>query len=99
MAEFVEAANELDLKEGEGKVVEARDKTIALFKKGGKFYAIDNTCAHMGGPLGEGTLDNDHVVCPWHGWTYDIKTGETAFGPRVETYNVKVENGKVFVEI
>ena len=57
MADFVTCANVNDVKEGEGKTVEANGKTIALFNVGGKIYAIDNTCKHAQGPLGEGTCE------------------------------------------
>ena len=95
---FVEVAKENDLEEEQGKAVEANGKTIALFKKNGQFYAIDNTCLHAGGPLGEGTLEGENVTCPLHGWQYSIKTGVSPFGVKVETFKVKVENGKVMVE-
>ncbi|MBI4045007.1 MAG: Rieske 2Fe-2S domain-containing protein [Candidatus Diapherotrites archaeon] len=101
MGTFVEVAKENDLGEGEGKTVQANGKAIALYKKGGAFYALDNTCLHAGGPLGEGTLDGELVTCPLHGWQYHLKTGacETVPGMEVAVYKVKTENGKVFVEV
>src|SRR5207244_2698616 len=56
-----------DVPVGEGRVIDAAGKTIALFNVGRRYYAIDNTCAHRGGPLGEGDLDGAVVTCPWHG--------------------------------
>lgn len=90
-----------ELQEGRGKVVQASGKAIALFKCGGSVYAIDNTCKHRGGPLGEGELEGCVVTCPLHGWQYDVKTGacETTPGQRVEKYKVVVEGGDVKVDV
>src|SRR3989338_5241650 len=52
--------------------------SIAVFRSRDKFYAIENVCAHMGGPVGEGFLDGEgkNISCPWHGHSFNIKTGE-----------------------
>lgn len=101
MSEFVNVAKKSDFKEGQGKVVDANGKKIALFYSKGNFYAIDNTCKHMGGPLGEGEIEDSIVTCPWHGWRYNIETGNNVVMPniKVNTYNVKVENDDVKVEV
>ena len=101
MGEFVNVAKKSEFKEGQGKSVDANGKKIALFYSKGKFYAIDNTCKHMGGPLGEGELEDSTVTCPWHGWRYNIETGANLVMPniKVNTYNVKVEDDDVKVEI
>jgi len=100
MADFVVVANVNDVKEGEGKVVEANGKTIALFNVEGKIYAIDNTCKHAGGPLGEGICDGNVVTCPWHGWKFDVTTGVSPVNPQVkaDTYEVKVEGEEVKIK-
>lgn len=100
MASFVKVATVNDVPEGTGKTVEAAGKQIALFNAGGKFFAIDNACKHRGGPLGEGELDGTSVVCPWHGWEYDITTGANLDDPAVKLgcYAVKIEGGDVLVE-
>ncbi len=101
MENFVRVASVLDLQPGHGKVVEAEGRPIALFNAGGTFYAIDNTCLHRGGPLGEGTLEGTIVTCPWHAWTYDITTGVNHINPNicVKTYPVKVEGSDVHVAV
>ncbi|MBS3134199.1 Rieske (2Fe-2S) protein [Candidatus Woesearchaeota archaeon] len=101
MREFVTAAMKNDFKEGQGKVVEIKGKKIALFLHEGKFYAIDNACKHMGGPLGEGELENENIVCPWHGWKFSIKTGVSPVNPtvKVEIYNVKIEDNEIKIEV
>jgi nitrite reductase/ring-hydroxylating ferredoxin subunit len=74
-------------------VVEINGKALALFNIDGTFYAIDNTCLHRGGPLGEGEVEGDEVSCPWHGWQYNVKTGVCVNNPaaKVATYQVKVD--------
>jgi nitrite reductase (NADH) small subunit len=67
MPKKVKVAKTGDLSPGQGKVFQAEGQTIALFNVDGSFYAIDNTCTHAGGPLGEGGLVGDEVTCPWHG--------------------------------
>jgi len=90
-----------DVPVGEGRVVEAEGKTLALFNVDGAFYALDNDCAHRGGPLGEGDLDGTVVVCPWHAWRWDVETGANANNPAVKIpcFPVSVDAGRVFVEL
>ena len=99
MANFVKVADVSDVPPGSGKCVEANGKQIALFNVGGTFHAIDNTCLHRGGPLGEGELEGNVVTCPWHGWQYDVTTGVNTMDDSevVERYEVKVEAGAVLV--
>lgn len=98
---FVRVASVDDLKDGEGKEIEANGKKIALFKIDGEFFAIDNTCPHHGGPLGEGSLEDDVVTCPWHGWRFNVKTGVSPVVPtaKVKTYEVKIEGDGVCVDV
>ena len=86
---------------GEGRVVDAGGKTLALFNVDGTYHAIDNTCSHRGGPLGEGDLDGAVVACPWHGWRWDVTTGANANNPAVKVacFPVTVEGGEIFVEL
>jgi nitrite reductase/ring-hydroxylating ferredoxin subunit len=97
----VKVASVGDVEAGQGRVVEADGKTLALFNVDGVFYAMDNACAHRGGPLGEGDLDGTIVTCPWHAWRWDVRSGENANNPalRVACFPVSVENGAVFVEL
>ncbi|MBF8287358.1 MAG: Dioxygenase, ferredoxin subunit [Candidatus Rokubacteria bacterium] len=90
-----------DVPIGEGCVVEAEGKTLALFNVDGAFYALENACAHRGGPLGEGDLDGTVVVCPWHAWRWDVKTGANVNNPAVKMpcFPVSVDDGRVFVEL
>jgi nitrite reductase/ring-hydroxylating ferredoxin subunit len=102
MPKTVKVAQTGELSPGSGKVVEADGHSLALFNVDGTFYAIDNTCTHRGGPLGEGELDREIVTCPWHGATFNVKTGAVTGPPAamgVRTFAVKVEAGDVFVEL
>ena len=75
---------------------------IALVFRDGAFTAISGVCNHVGGPLGEGTLDGDYVTCPWHFWKFHHRTGlgEPGFEEdAVPAFAVKVENGRVLVDI
>jgi nitrite reductase/ring-hydroxylating ferredoxin subunit len=52
-----------------------------LARVGGQLHALDSVCPHAGGPLGDGDLDDDAVVCPYHGWAFDLRTGACAVDP------------------
>jgi len=76
--------------------------TLAIIYKDEKFGIISGVCNHAGGPLGEGNLDNDYVVCPWHYWKFHFQTGMGEPGyeeDRVPSYNCKVEDGHLFVDL
>ena len=98
---LVQVAKVADIPEGEGRIVDANGQEIALFHKNGKFFAINNTCPHQGGPLGEGFLEDCVVTCPWHGWQFDVTSGESKMPPgmKIQTYAVEVKGDNVFVEI
>lgn len=99
MAEFVRVTGTDDVKPGHGIVAEVNGKTLAVFNVDGAFHAIDNTCIHRGGPLGEGDVEGNVVTCPWHGWQFDVTTGTCINNPsgKVEAYQVKVEGADVKV--
>lgn len=99
MAEFVRVAALADIKPGQGLVAEAKGKTLAVFNVDGAIHAINNTCCHRDGPLGEGELEGNIVTCPWHGWRYNVTTGACMNNPsaKVEAYQVKIEGDDVKV--
>jgi nitrite reductase (NADH) small subunit len=101
MADFVKVAAVGDIPPGSGKTVEVADKPIAVFNCDGTFYAIDDTCPHQGGPLGEGEVEGTIVTCPWHEWRYDVRTGVNTEDPgcKVSAYAVKVEGEDVLVSV
>lgn len=85
--------------DGCGLRVELEDRTLALFREGDEVFALNAVCPHRGGPLDEGDLEDGVVVCPWHGWDFDVRTGESpTFGERVECYPVEVRDGIVYLK-
>src|SRR6202453_1963284 len=71
-------------------------KTMCIANVNGTYSAMDNVCLHRGGPLGQGMIEGGKVVCPWHGWAWDPKTGAAEPNPRlkVAVYPLMVEKGK-----
>jgi nitrite reductase (NADH) small subunit len=76
-------------------------KAVAVANVGGEFHAINNTCLHHGGPLGDGQLEGKIVTCPWHGWQYDVTTGKVAQNASVGVacYPIEVRGGEIFVDV
>jgi len=101
MPTLTKVAKIADIPPGSGKVVEAGGKALAVFNCDGTFYAVDNTCKHRGGPLGEGMLSGTSVTCPWHGWEYDVTSGECSMDAsiKVQKFDVKVEGEDILVSI
>ena len=80
----------------------AETTALAISFKDGQFGAVSNVCNHVGGPLGEGRLEGDYIICPWHGWKFHRRTGvgEPGFEQdRVPAFPVKVESGRVLISV
>ena len=90
-----------DLKPGTGRELIADDRVIALFRVGDEFYAMDGVCPHAGGPLGKGYVSGNRVTCPWHGWQFDVTSGQHCLNPRLTqaSYPVQIEGDDVLVEL
>ena len=102
MSELITVGKRGELEEGKGREISVKGEQIALFFCNGQYYAIGNVCAHRGGPLSEGECDKEgHVTCPWHGWTYDLKTGQCIMmpGAKVPHYKVVVDGTDIKVEV
>ena len=99
MGQVTKVAKAAEIPVGSSKVVEAGGKTIAVFNCEGRFYAIENTCKHRGGPLGEGRVAGKTVSCPWHGWEYDVTSGECTADPaiKLQTFAVSIEGDELVV--
>jgi nitrite reductase/ring-hydroxylating ferredoxin subunit len=101
-----------DFPPGERRIVAEGRRSIGVFRVGDRFFAINNHCPHLGGPLcqgrtqpwvrstgpGEYVIDEEAalIACPWHGWEYDLATGQSFLGPGeppARTYEVSVEPG------
>jgi len=94
--------NAADLPPGQRKAFWVEGRSIALFNVGGTFHATENECTHEEGPLDEGELRGQRIICPWHGAEFDVTTGEALTAPAacaVETFPVVVESGEVKVEL
>lgn len=88
-----------DMPPGSARIVHAGDRELALFRCEDGFYATQSECLHLKGPLGRGKLEGCVVTCPWHGWQYDVRSGENEFDRALalETFEVLVEDGEVKV--
>jgi nitrite reductase (NADH) small subunit len=86
-----------------GNVIEAEVEGVALCvaNVNGELSAIDNICPHRQGPLGQGWLEGEVVVCPWHSWMFHAKTGVSEYpsNERVEAFSIRMEGDDVLVEI
>ena len=89
MSEFLTVTNTADLAPGEMKLVDLD----------GEYFAFNNTCPHIGGPLAEGELEGDIVTCPWHATPFNVRTGEAQEGGvtniPVTTYEVRLEGDDI----
>jgi nitrite reductase (NADH) small subunit len=87
--------------EGEAREFETNGKTICVANTSEGYAAMDNICVHRGGPLGQGVVDGNKVICPWHGWTFDANTGVCTHNldVRVAVYPLKIEGEDVLVEL
>ena len=101
MPKWVRVAAAAELTPGTCGEYVAGDRMVALFNVAGQFYALDAICPHQGGPLGKGKLCGAIVTCPWHGFQFDVTSGQhqTSRSLVHPTFPVKVEGGEVFVEI
>lgn len=99
--EWVDVAAAADVPPGTALQVEVRGWKIAVANVDGRWFAIDNVCPHMGGPLAQGPLQGEVLVCPWHAWRFDVRTGCAVANPDVTVYrfNVKVDAGRCWVEV
>ena len=89
------------LSESEGSRVTVEGIALAVYRRGDRVFVVDDACPHMGASLSEGYLDGESVVCPWHGWCFDLKSGLSPFDDEafVAVHGVCVEAGEVYVEL
>lgn len=86
-----------DVPPGRAATVELKNGTeLALYNVEGTFYAIENFCPHKGAPLADGNLCGHAVECDWHGWRFDVRTGQCLTNrSAVESYEVIIEDGMI----
>lgn len=96
-SQYIAVAQVDDIEEGKIKAAEVEGKKLIVCRYEGEIYVLDGVCSHAGGPLCRGELDEGLVVCPWHGWEYDVKTGLCEIEPTLqqEVFKVKIADGEV----
>lgn len=102
VARFVEVAKRSQIPENGVIGVEVEGKTLALVNLSGVIYALDDSCPHEAGPLSDGQIEGEEIVCPWHASHFDIKTGRVTMDPAMEdvaTYKVRLVGDTVEVEL
>jgi nitrite reductase/ring-hydroxylating ferredoxin subunit len=115
MAEKTYVCRAEEIKSGTPRIVKIRKLSVGVFRVGDSFHALLNVCPHRGAPLCEGIQcgttapvsgaefiyhrENEIIRCAWHGWEFDIKTGEAlaTAGIKAKTFPVTVEEDKIFV--
>lgn len=96
---FTRVARQDEIKPGQCRTIRVGITRIAVWNVGGRFHAIEDACKHMKAPLSNGRIEGTTLVCGWHGWRYEITTGEChdkSWGC-VKTFDIKLENGVVLV--
>jgi len=91
-----------DIPDGKMKVFDVKGRQVFVANCSGKFYCCDNKCTHVGGPLGEGLLEENVVTCPWHGGQFDITSGKVMRGPPqkdIKTHKTAVKKDEVCVDL
>ncbi len=102
MSKLITVATLSDLPPGACRHVNASGRPVAIFNVDGTIHAINGTCTHKGGPLGEGELEGTVVTCPWHGAEFDVTTGQVVGSPAtqsVSTYTVVVAGEEIQVDV
>ena len=101
MGEMVRVADVAEIPAGTGKEITLGERVIAVFNVDGSFHAIDGICRHAGGPLGQGPLSGTVVTCPWHGWQFDVKTGQSQINQSIHQpcFEVRVDGADILVRI
>lgn len=98
---FVRTIRMEELPPGTVRELYIEGKAVAVANVGGKIYAINNTCLHRGGPLGQGLLEGKVVTCPWHGWQFDVTSGRAVQNPAagVDCYAAEIRGQDVFIDL
>jgi nitrite reductase/ring-hydroxylating ferredoxin subunit len=99
---FVKVADADAIAVGQGTLVEGHGLAVAVFNAGaGRFYACGAICPHESGPLAEGWLEGDSVVCPWHGFDFDVRTGRCLVDEAltIPVYPVRTSDGAIEVDL
>ena len=98
---FIEVMSASDLPLGRIKAVKIDDRAVAICHTVNGFFATGNTCPHRGGPLAEGDLIGNEIVCPWHLWGFDVTTGLCPGNDEftIATHEVKLDGDRILVKL
>ena len=105
MAQWTRIADSDELPSGGAREFFVAGKLLAVFRVGEEVFALDAICPHQGGPLAKGAVSEGAagciVTCPWHGWQFDLKTGQQQIIKTIRqpTYPVKIEGRQIFVDL
>jgi nitrite reductase (NADH) small subunit len=101
MVNWIKLAPVADVPSAAAKEFVVEGRIIAMFNVDGTFYALDGVCPHQGGPLGKGELGGCIVTCPWHGWQFDVRTGQHQFNAQIvqPRFPVRVEDDWILVDL
>lgn len=101
MMDFVEVARAHELPPGRVKSVKVGSETIVLIHTMKGFFASESRCPHRGGPLAEGDVIGDEIVCPWHLWSFNVETGACPGNPEINivTHEVKIDGDRILVRL
>ena len=102
MSSFTTVAKVSEIPDPGKKLVEVDERLVVVIHTGGKFYAIDDVCTHDGGPLGDGVLDGNAIICPRHGAKFDVRDGRALTMPATKptaSYEVKVAGDDILVKL
>jgi 3-phenylpropionate/trans-cinnamate dioxygenase ferredoxin subunit len=102
MSEFVPVAKRSELAGSHKLCLEVEDRFVVLVELDGEIYCLDDVCTHDGGPLGEGEIEGNCLVCPRHGAKFDIRTGAAVAMPATEptgTHQVRVDGDQIYVRL
>ena len=99
--EFIAVANVSDIPVGRVRGYTIADRKIAVYHTARGFFASDNVCPHRGGPLAEGDLIGEEIICPWHLWGFEVATGLCTGNASISvlTHEVKVEGERIMIRL
>jgi len=99
MSDWIVIAKQHDCPPGGSLELVVEERIVALYNVAGEMFALDGVCPHNGGPLGKGTVDGSIVTCPWHGWQFDVRSGQCQLSETVcqPSFEVKVEGDDVLL--
>jgi nitrite reductase (NADH) small subunit len=100
-SEFIEILHAGELPVGRFHAVNVGERKLLVYHTADGFFASDSVCPHRGGPLAEGDLIRNEIVCPWHLWGFDVRTGACPGNPEISivTHEVRLEDDRIFVKL